>query len=233
MTITPHRAPAVSTGDTQIRACVPGRVKPSLIIAAVLSLLSPHVYGASVTKPDVKLNPDPRMSYEITVKVENAPGSFDHVEGSVDYKVANPECVPLTPMVGATLVPEKRVAMRLMPVGNNVYKAHVLADLIHDEDYYRKGVCHWTVVGANADFSHDIIDFSPAIFKEDIIRGGSVKKYFSNESYTELDMKRVDIGEDSPDRYANQGAVFSITIESRETSNTSTIETHSSKGQNR
>jgi hypothetical protein len=191
-------------------------VKPSIAITALLLSLTPLAYGATMKTPDIKLNPNPRMRYEITVTVQNAPGPFDRIEGSVDYKVANRDCVPLTPIVGATVVPEKRVTMELTPAGNNVYKGHLFADLMQDEDYFGLGVCHWTVVGANADFSHDIIDFSPAIFKEDILKNGAVKKYFANESYTDLDMKRVDIGEDSPDQYKDRAHTFSISIKAEE-----------------
>jgi len=191
-------------------------VKPLRAITALLLSLTSLAYGATMNNPDIKLNPNPRMRYEITVTVENAPGPFDRVEGTVDYKVANRECVPLTPVVGATVVPQKRVTMQLTPVGNNVYRGYLFADLMQDEDYYGMGVCHWTVVGANADFSHAIIDFSPAIFKEDILKNGAVKKYFANESYTDLDMKRVDIGEDSPDRYKDREHTFSITIKAEE-----------------
>jgi hypothetical protein len=179
-----------------------------------MTFLTASAYGASMKKPDIKLNPNPRMRYEITVTVQDAPGPFDRVEGTVDYKVANRECVPLTPVVGATVVPEKRVTMELKPAGNNVYKGHLFADLIQDEDYYGLGVCHWTVVGANADFSHDIIDFSAAIFKDELVKSGAVKKYFANASYTDLDMKRVDIGEDSPDQYKDRAHTFSISIKS-------------------
>lgn len=191
-------------------------VKPLHAITALLLSLTPLAYGATMKNPDIKLNPNPRMRYDITVTVENAPGSFDHIEGSVDFKVANRECVPLTPVVGATVVPEKRVTMQLTPAGNNVYKGHLFADQLLDEDYYGMGICHWTVVGANTDFSHDIIEFSSAIFKEDILKSGTVKKYFANESYTDIDMKRVDIGEDSPDRYKDRVHTFSITIRAEE-----------------
>ena len=191
-------------------------VKTSLTIAALLLSLTSLAYGATMKNPDIKLNPNPRMRYEITVTVQNAPGPFDRIEGSVDYKVANRECVPLTPVVGATVVPEKRVSLELTPAGNNVYKGHLIADLMQDEDYFGLGVCHWTVVGAHADFSHDIIDFSPAIFKEDILKNNAVKKYFANESYTDVDMKRVDIGENSPDQYKDRDHTFSITIKAEE-----------------
>lgn len=191
-------------------------MKPSAAIAALLLFLTPIAYGATMKKPDIKLNPNPRVRYEITVTVENAPGPFDRIQGTVDYKVENGECVPLTPVVGATVVPEKRVAMELTPAGNNTYKGHLFADLIQDEDYFGMGVCHWGVVGANADFTHAIIDFSPAIFKEDILRSGAVKRYFANESYTDVDMKRVDIGDDSLDRLKDRARTFSITIKAQE-----------------
>ena len=212
MTITPHRAPAVPTGDTEIRAWVPGRVKPSLIIATVLSLLSPHAYGASVTKPDVKLNPDPRMSYEITATVTGAPGTFESVEGSVDYKVTNLASVPVTHGSGATVEPQKRVPVVFKRVAAGVYKGVVHLDQIQDEDYFGLGVCHWSIVGTSVDFHHDQVNFSPAIYLDDILNGTNFVRYFSIKSYENASRDRIDIGAPSKSAYDEPSRTFAITL---------------------
>jgi hypothetical protein len=172
--------------------------------------------GATMNKPDVKLNPNPRMRYAITVKVDGAPGPFDRIEGYVEYRVSNDNCVPLTKVTGATVPPEKRVPLQLKPAGGNVYKGEVVVDLLQDEDYFGMGVCHWGLVAASADLFARKVDFSPAIYKDDILAGKTVTKYFANGSYADNDMDRVDIGENSPAGYKNAHDTFSISLSSEE-----------------
>ncbi|MGY3231880.1 hypothetical protein ACVWWJ_003364 [Luteibacter sp. HA06] len=186
----------------------------SIVICALLVSAAPVSYGADVKDVDIKLNPAPRIRRGLTVTVQNAPGVFDHVDGTVDYKVVNRDCVPLAPAIGATLVPEKRIAIELTPTARNSYRASLVADLVQDEDYFGLGVCRWAVVGANANFSHDIVSFSAAIFNNNVMKNGTVTKYFSDDSYTDIDMKRVDIGEESPARYKDRVHTFSISITS-------------------
>lgn len=97
-------------------------------------LLTSTAYGATMTKPDIKLNPNPRMRYEITAIVDGAPGAFDTISGHVDYKVTNEDCVPMTPVMGATIPPEKRLPLTFSRVDGNEFKAVVFIDQIQDED---------------------------------------------------------------------------------------------------
>jgi hypothetical protein len=174
-------------------------------------------YGAAMNKPDIKLNPQPRMRYEITIKVDNAPGPFDRVEGVIDYRVSNENCVPLTPVTGATVAPEKRVPIVLTHAGGNVYKGEIYADLIQDEDYFGKGVCHWSVVAASANLFVKQVDFSAPLFHEDLLKGKPVTRYYSNRSYATTQMERVDTGETDRAQYQDEAnATFSITVHAEE-----------------
>jgi hypothetical protein len=103
------------------------RIHAAIAVLALPFTFSAH--GAAMSKPDIKLNPQPRMRYEITIKVANAPGPFDRVEGVVDYRVSNDNCVPLTPANGAAVAPEKRVPVVLTHSGGNVYRAEIYAYL--------------------------------------------------------------------------------------------------------
>src|ERR1700749_441278 len=113
-----------------MRPMISLRTKAAL---AALSFTDYSACGVAMNKPDVKLNPQPRMRYEITIKVDNAPGPFDRVEGVIDYRVSNENCVPLTPVTGATVAPEKRVPIVLPHSGGNIYKGEIYADLLQDE----------------------------------------------------------------------------------------------------
>lgn len=186
------------------------------VFTALLLLLSTHAYGASMKQPDVKLNPNPRMRYEITATVKGAPGAFERVEGSVDYKVTNGNCVPLTPVTGATVEPQKHLPIVFERVGDDTYKGVVYVDQIQDEDYFGLGVCHWSVVGASADFHHGEVNFSPAIYHDEIVGQKSVVKYFSERSYERSTRSRIDIGSASPSDFTDAGKVFSITLQATE-----------------
>lgn len=189
--------------------------------SALLMLLSAHAYGGTTKPPDIKVNPNPRMRYEITVEVKGAPGPFDRIEGVVDYRVANEACVPMTPVTGATVAPEKRVPISLTANGNGIYKGEIYADLLQDEDYFGKGICHWSVVAASANLFVKNVDFSAPLFRDDLLKGKSATRYYSNRSYATTHLDRVDVGEDDPAKYQDEAkATFSITVRAEENRST-------------
>ncbi|HWX65263.1 MAG TPA: hypothetical protein VNZ27_02440 [Rhodanobacter sp.] len=152
--------------------------------ALILSLaLTTSACGSSMKTPDIKQNPHPRMRYEITMTIEGAPGPFDSIGGFVQYKVSNDHCVPLTPISGATLSPEKSVPLELAHVSDSVYKGTIYVDLLQDEDYYGLGVCHWTVVAATASLKVKKVDFSPDLFADSILKQASETRYFSKKQF--------------------------------------------------
>ncbi|HEV2681062.1 MAG TPA: hypothetical protein VGV14_11225 [Rhodanobacter sp.] len=145
--------------------------------------LTTSAYGSPMKTPDIKQNPHPRMRYEITMTIEGAPGPFDSVSGFVQYKVSNDRCVPLTPISGATLPPEKSVPLELSHVSDSVYKGTIYVDLLQDEDYYGLGVCHWAVVAATASLKVKKVDFSPDLFADSILKQASETRYFSKKQF--------------------------------------------------
>ena len=182
--------------------------------AALFLLLSTQAYGASMNKPDIKLNPNPRMRYEITATVTGAPGDFERVAGHVDYKVVNDNCVPLTPVTGARVFPEKSLPITYERLDGNTFKGVIYVDQFQDEDYFGLGVCHWSVVGATVDFHHGEVNFSPAIFHDDIVGQERIVRYFSEKSYQHSDDARIDTG--SPNQATYSGSTFTITLQSVE-----------------
>ena len=156
------------------------RLTFSLILA--LALIT-SACGSPMKTPDIKQNPHPKMRYEITMTIQGAPGPFDSVSGFVQYKVSNGHCVPLTPISGATLPPENRTPISFIRVSDNLYKGVIYTDLMHDEDYYDLGVCHWSVTAVSADLKVGGTALSPAIFHDDIVAQKSVTTYFVNSDY--------------------------------------------------
>lgn len=185
----------------------------ALLLAFFLTV---PAYGEAMKQPDVKLNPQPRMRYEITATVHDAPGPFERIDGHVDYEVSNPACVPMTPVMGATVTPRKRVPVTFTRSGDGQFRGEIYMDYLQDEDYFGQGVCHWAVVGATADFHHRAVNFSPAIYKDDILGRHEVVKYFSKKSYEHADNERIDIGANDSSAFVDAAATFTITLHAAE-----------------
>ncbi len=155
-----------------------------LMSSLILSMtLISSAFGSPMKTPDIKQNPHPKMRYEITMTVQGAPGPFDTVSGFVQYKVSNDRCVPLTPISGATLPPEKSVPLELSRVGDDVYKGALYVDLLQDEDYYGLGICHWSVVAATVSLKVKKADFSPDLLADSILKQASQTRYFSKKQF--------------------------------------------------
>jgi hypothetical protein len=192
-------------------------IKPMIRLTALLFCLSPLAYGATMKNPDIKLNPNPRMRYEVTAVVKDAPGPFDLIEGAVQYKVTDRKCVPLTPITGAAEFPEKRVPIELHRVDDHTYKGDLYVDLLQDEDYFGKGVCHWDLIGADVSFKVNKLYFSPSLFHDELVAGQPVIRFFSDRSYQLSTVQRVDIGNEHREDFKEDAPhTFSIELKARE-----------------
>ena len=179
---------------------------------AMISGLAHSAYAAATSSVAVQPNPDTSRRIGIIATVEGAPGPFDRVDGHADYRVSNAACTPLTPVTGATVVPEQRVPVTFERQANGTFRTEVVLNPFRDEDYFGQGVCHWALVGLVADFHHGLVDFSPAIGLADSQSPRTVVKHFSNKSYAAADSARIDIGADSPSAYKDPQATFAIRL---------------------
>jgi len=169
-------------------------------------------HGEVMKNPDIKLNSHPRMRYEVTVKIADAPGPFDTVKGTVDYRVSNENCVPMTPITGATIPPSKRVEMALNPAGDGLYKGEFFSDLLQDEDYYGQGVCHWSIVAASVEARIKKMGFAASLPKDEIYAGKDVTHYYSNRAYAESDTELLNTGNLHRTDFKQPDSTFSISL---------------------
>jgi len=190
----------------------------SLRTTAALAALSLSLtaYGATMTQPDIKQNPNPKMRYEITATIEGAPGPFDRIHGVADYRVTNELCVPPTPVMGARIVPEKRADLEFRHDHDNVYRATVYLDLLQDEDYFGKGTCHWALMAAGIELTHASVTFSASLFHDDLLARKAMPRYFAEASYAKADSPRVDTGIADRAQFHGAGGLFSITMKAEE-----------------
>jgi hypothetical protein len=176
--------------------------------------------GSPMKTPDIKQNPNPKQRYDITLKIDHAPGPFDSVTGSLDYQVSNGRCVPLTPGSGATIVPNEHIPFTLTRVDDDVYKGTLYTDRFLDEDYYGLGVCQWEFVAVGIELKIGKVDFSPSLFLKDIKAGKPVATYFSRNMYARAgeisDAPLTDTGRLSREEYKDPSNTFSATLTAQE-----------------
>ena len=159
---------------------------PPLGGALLLSLaLITTACGSPMKTPDIKQNATAKQRYDITLKIDGAPGPFDAMRAYASYRVTNPACVPLTPITGARLEPQETLPLELTKLKDGVYRVTVYADRYEDEDYYGLGVCHWGMDAVGVKLTAGNWDFSTAIFMDDIKSRQDVHRYFSNRAYRE------------------------------------------------
>ena len=186
--------------------------------AMLLALTSTAAFGFPMNTPDIKQNPHPQKRYELTLSIEGAPGPFDSITGTVHYKVENERCVPATPISGATLTPEKNVAIDFVRVSDHEYKGTLYADLLQDEDYYGMGICHWAVNTAWATLKIKHVEFSPAMDAKELLAQKPVPTYFVRSEYFNSSEERSAFG--TPNRELFQPTsrtdIFSMTLTARE-----------------
>ncbi|WP_175217612.1 hypothetical protein [Achromobacter deleyi] len=179
---------------------------------AMISGLAHSAYAAATSSVAVQPNPDTSRRIGIIATVEGAPGPFDRVDGHADYRVSNAACTPLTPVTGATVVPEQRVPVTFDRQADGTFRAEVVLAPFRDEDYFGQGVCHWALAGVVADFHRGQVDFSPAIGLADAASSRTIVKHFSNASYRNADHARIDIGADKPAAFNNPQDTFAIQL---------------------
>ncbi len=185
------------------------------VVAAMSLACLPAAPAQAATTNSVaaQANPDARQHLAIIATVNGAPGPFDRVDGHADYRVDNSDCVALTPVTGATILPEQRVPLQFQPQADGAFRANVVLDRFRDEDYFGRGICHWALVGVVADFHHGLVDFSPAIGLAGVTNPRTVVRHFSNASYRNADHARIDIGADKPAAFNNPQDTFTIQLQ--------------------
>jgi hypothetical protein len=172
--------------------------------------------GAAMNPPVIKSNPHPRMRYEITMIIEGAKGPFDSIETIAQYDIANDRCVPLTPISGATIAPDKSIPVHMTKVGENAYRGEVYTDQLVDEDYYGQGVCHWKLTAFSSYLQVKKRMISTGIELDEVLAQKPAERYFSNQNFTNSALSGVDNGVADRSTYKDPADTFSVTFTAKE-----------------
>ena len=175
------------------------RLGPSLFSACLLLPLALGVSACSRMESlfmtvdnestiPVHERPHPQQAYRLTMTIDNAPGPFGQVRGNLQYDVSNEdECGKINPVAGIAERITHLPDLAWTPVGANTYEAIVYADLMLDEDYYGKGLCHWEFKGAagmlRATGDERETRFMPAMDYDEIYAQKTKVLYFWKASY--------------------------------------------------
>lgn len=181
------------------------------------SAVQPRIKGRDYrTLTDVQQNPNPKMRYEITAIIEGAPGQFERIQGLADYRATNELCVPPTLVMGARIVPERRVNIEFRHDHDNLYRATVYLDLLQDEDYFGRGTCHWALMATGIELTHTNVTFSVSLFHDELVAGKPVSRFFAALSYSSVRTPHLDTGIAERAQFKGAGSVFSVTMKAEE-----------------
>jgi hypothetical protein len=166
--------------------------------------------------PKIELNPHPKMHYAITVTFTDAPGPFDSIRVAAQYEVSNRDCVPERPVSGATILPSKRIELQLQRINDAMYETDVYVDQIEDENYFSKGVCHWSLVSVSAKASRGTMDFVTPLFNPKFFKAAGETRYFSYLSYNDTRARMLNTGNLDRNAYPDPSKTFSVNVVARE-----------------
>mgnify|MGYP003575224319 CR=1 FL=1 len=190
----------------------------------ILLTLTLSACGQAMRQPDIKLNPHPKMRYEITLAIEDAPGLFDAVDGFSSYQVSNDRCIPLQPISGAQHTPRKSAPLSLTRVSDKLYKGTFYVDYLQDENYFGLGVCRWSMTFVGFSLQIGNLVFSHSLDLNEALLGKPVPRYFNNRSYFSEDAKskrddhpRITSGSaQRSDFKKDSNSTFSMTLTAKE-----------------
>jgi hypothetical protein len=156
-----------------------------IAVLAIFLAITTAACGQAMKQPDIKLNPQPKMRYELTLSVHDAPGPFESVSGFMQYEVQNEqECVPADAISGHHQRLSVDPDIEFKRVGDSqTYKGTVYLDLVQDDDYYGLGMCHWKMVGFSAVMKAGEVTFNPYISGEQIAKMQPKTEFFAKKIY--------------------------------------------------
>ncbi|NIK40307.1 hypothetical protein FHY12_002632 [Xanthomonas arboricola] len=171
-----------------------------------------------------KLNPSPRKAYEVTVKIDKAPGAFGAVNGYAQYDVTNDsECGRIHPETGVGRRITSNESFALQKVSEQEYRGTIYLDLMQDEDYYGRGVCHWELTGTRVSLKATgaaaETEFLPFLDSKDVISGKSATLYFWKGGYPREDIENyADMGLPNAADFKPElrEELFSVTVVAKE-----------------
>lgn len=204
---------------------------PTLVLLAATGCESSFA-DSPAKAPLRKLHPVPTQAYEIRLTLANASdlssaadgkSPFTVVEGTVQFDASNgARCGKSNALSGHVPTLSSHEPFRLSRISATEYVGTVYADMLLDEDYYGRGVCHWALTEARVALRAraDIADtrFVAGLPAEKVLEGGTQARYFWKGYYPRFeDGQHADYGTNQLDAVPADklNEFFSITLTAR------------------
>lgn len=193
-----------------------------------IALAACNPFNSFGNKPvvDFKQNPNPKQRYDITMTIANAPGQFASVESFMQYDVVNSECLPppdSNPGGYNSPTPTAEPVVTLRKVSDTEYIGTFYTDMMIDEDYYGRGICHWKLIQAGVRLRATGADGETTFFStlhlEDLIYEKPVTTYFWKEGFPRSETDDYpDLGMSDPSKFKPeiQHNLFSVILVPKE-----------------
>ena len=124
---------------------------------------------AEAPPENIKINPDRKQRYEITIDFRDAPGGFTYFRGTELYYAWNCEYMTSSRYRGATASPDLYHHFPLERSGETTYIGIFYTDTPLDEAYYEgQEVCKWTPEIVYVSFKANPGDNADTIFSVDL-----------------------------------------------------------------
>ncbi len=177
--------------------------------------------------PRTQLNPRPAHAYRVSLSLQDAPGTFQVVEGIVDYHAhyrddPGRQCGYMIPFAGAFIALNRSESFELRKVADNTYEGVVYSDLMLDEDYNGEGICHWGMVEVRARLraNDNLTDtrFAPFLDVAGTLTEKSETRYFWKEMYPSAEVEDFpDFGESDRKQISRRDdELFTMTLAVKE-----------------
>lgn len=176
-----------------------------------------------------ELNPNPVKAYHVTLRIENAPGTFKQVDGVAQYDVVNEEeCGRIHPVSGTPSRITSQEPIELERISETEFRGTFYLDRMKDQDIFGRGVCRWEFTGAGALLkatgTHEETRFLTLADASDLVAGKPYTRYYPKRDYPRAgaipgtNVKGMDDYPSSGDTDRNgyrpelQDALFTITV---------------------
>ncbi|MDR6935002.1 hypothetical protein [Luteibacter sp. 3190] len=197
------------------RSVLKGLLRRFVQVAVPGLFLSLAACGGNV-EPNIHLNPDPSMRYEITYTVDDPSVVFDSVEAIGSYQVTNEACAPRVPVSGVRKVPNKVIPLTTRPIDRSTYQVTAYPDALLDEDYFGHGVCHWALTATTLVWKRQGKELTSSLISKDMFEGRHILIYYPRSWLRSKETGFAEGGSITPSIYPNRDDLFTISVVARE-----------------
>ncbi|MGN7916573.1 hypothetical protein [Lysobacter sp. ESA13C] len=197
----------------------PTPATPGLVLVFALAL-GACSNVSEPTMPHYRRNPHPQQRYEITLRLDDAPGPVLTLQGAAQYEVTDLSCVPELAGTGVRPMPRHSLPATYIRTAANRYVIAVHADAMRDEDYHGLGVCRWKLAALHvslhlADREHRDIAIDPTLPGEALLSGRGSTLHFWRDGRPRVNPQdAVALDYQGPRTYREEirADVFSVTF---------------------